>query len=262
MPKLPGIDLLLFRIGGPGLGNLLFNIFYAFEQSINYDKEFICPTIRQLKIGPFLRRESDKRFYGRLFRHRTFYELLMNIACRHRNWKLNAAMPEYLFRALDDKFSAHFRDLLISKMRKQTINTKVDIAIHIRLGDFQKPSFKSSYTFNDALPLEWFDIALKHTLQNIPFREQPTIVVYCSDACRDVERWCSINNLQLSQSSNALQAMLEMSYAQVIIPSISTFSLWSGFLSSAKMILPVQAKLECYLSQQMKQRTIKLVFGS
>ena len=168
-------------------------------------------------------------------------------------------MPDFLFSALNDQLSENFRDLLIRKMRKKISNTKVDIAIHIRLGDFQKPSVKSSYTFNDALPLEWFDAALKYTLQNIHFQEQPTIVVYCSDACRDVERWCYKNNLQLSQSRNALQAMLEMSYAQVIIPSMSTFSLWSGFLSSARMVMPLQAKLDCYLSEQMKQRTTKLV---
>ena len=67
----PGIDLGFVRLGGPGLGNLL--IFYA--QAIIYAHEHDCkiihPTWPSIKLGPYIRHERDKRFYGDLFTNNT-----------------------------------------------------------------------------------------------------------------------------------------------------------------------------------------------
>ena len=61
-------DLGLIRFGGAGLGNILIPWARAVISCERSNFTLINPTWPSLKIGPLLRRESDLRFYGNLFR--------------------------------------------------------------------------------------------------------------------------------------------------------------------------------------------------
>ena len=65
--KFSKIDLFDFRLGGPGLGNLLFpwarGVIFARKNNI----PVLSPNWKTFKIGTYLRSEKDKRTYNDLF---------------------------------------------------------------------------------------------------------------------------------------------------------------------------------------------------
>ena len=66
-PKLSEHDLGFVRLGGAGLGNILFAYARAAVFAREHDCQLIWPTWPSIKLGPILRREADKRFYNDLF---------------------------------------------------------------------------------------------------------------------------------------------------------------------------------------------------
>ena len=73
VPILSRPDIGFIRRTGPGLDNLLFPLARALIVSRG-DGELVFPTMRQFKVGPFLRREDDLRTYGDIFRARIYVE--------------------------------------------------------------------------------------------------------------------------------------------------------------------------------------------
>ena len=63
------LESLGIRIGGAGLGNMLFTWAKSIVYAKNNNLIFIPPTWNSLKIGPMLRGEFDKRFYNNLFKN-------------------------------------------------------------------------------------------------------------------------------------------------------------------------------------------------
>lgn len=68
-PELSNKDYGWIRIGGPGLANCMFLAAKAYIHSRLNNTLFIEPTWRKFSIGPWLRKEKDKRFYNDLFFH-------------------------------------------------------------------------------------------------------------------------------------------------------------------------------------------------
>ena len=67
-PKFSQGDHFGIRLGGPGLGNLLFPFARAIIYSNKNNIPLINPTWPNIKVGPVLRNERDKRFYIDLFK--------------------------------------------------------------------------------------------------------------------------------------------------------------------------------------------------
>ena len=66
-PKFSKYEFFGFRIGGNGLGNLLFIFARAVIYAKKYQVELINPTWRSIKLGTILRGERDARTYSDLF---------------------------------------------------------------------------------------------------------------------------------------------------------------------------------------------------
>lgn len=66
-PKLSKHDLNCVRLGGAGLGNLLVIYSKALILASENNYKMIWPTWRSIKVGPYIRKEKDKRWYGDLF---------------------------------------------------------------------------------------------------------------------------------------------------------------------------------------------------
>ena len=62
-----GLDLCFFRLGGPGLCNLLFPWSRMIIEAKKKNLTIIPTTWTSLKIGPYLRSERDKRSYHNFF---------------------------------------------------------------------------------------------------------------------------------------------------------------------------------------------------
>ena len=67
-PILSPHDFGWLRISGSGLANCMFVVTRAYLLSCKYQCKLIAPTWRKFSIGPFLRRERDKRIYSDIFK--------------------------------------------------------------------------------------------------------------------------------------------------------------------------------------------------
>ena len=63
-PLLSNLDIGIIRSPGPGFGNLLFPIGRALQEAKIKKEIFVRPTMFNLKVGPFLRKEKDLRLYN------------------------------------------------------------------------------------------------------------------------------------------------------------------------------------------------------
>ena len=70
-PKFSKHELIGIRLGGAGLGNLLFTWSRVIAASEKYNAELIWPTWPSIKVGTWLRHEKDKRSYVGLFTNKT-----------------------------------------------------------------------------------------------------------------------------------------------------------------------------------------------
>jgi hypothetical protein len=71
-PLLSSMDIGFIREPGPGLGNLLFPIGRALQEAKIKKEVFARPTMFNLKLGPFVRREKDSRLYNKEFKKRNY----------------------------------------------------------------------------------------------------------------------------------------------------------------------------------------------
>ena len=65
--KLSQFDSIGIRLGGPGLGNMLFPWARSVVFANKYNLKRINTTWPTVKLGPILRGEFDNRFYSDLF---------------------------------------------------------------------------------------------------------------------------------------------------------------------------------------------------
>lgn len=253
--KLGGVDLGIFRVGGPGLGNLLFPIARAALKSRDEHENFLWPTLRQIKIGPLFRGEKDLRHYGDIFIHRKISDIVKYIVLRYfySSFRTNVHVGLGDFFASFSKSDSIFLKKLFHERMRNPVRSSPKVCVHIRRGDFSK-SASTILSFNDILDISWFDSRITQ-LKAEGFQEKD-IVVYASDTDQDISWLLKKHNLLLSENHCPLNTILEVSGAEIIIPSLSTFSLWSVFLGNSKFILPAECDLEKFMSDDMKSRVL------
>ncbi|WP_435988423.1 hypothetical protein [Sulfitobacter sp. SH24] len=253
-PMLSRPDLGLFRAPGPGLGNLLFPISRALIAQNSTGGTFIFPTMRQVKIGTFIRREKDKRTYGNLFRARTLYELI--------EWAQTSSLKHRLEGEVDPQarlvryvgMGRQFHDLkghremvlgfLETAARLLPSVVQYDIAIHVRLGDFAPPR-KDAAHVNTQVPLEWYRDAFAKA-QSLCGNRPLKAILFSDDNPAEVIRELGIRGVEPEPHTNSLTSLILMSRARVLVGSRSTFSLWAQYLGDTHAIWPAEFELSKY----------------
>lgn len=257
LPILSRYDFGLFRSAGPGLGNLLFPISRALIGAQDEHGVFVSPTIRQIKLGPIVRREADKRIYSKIIKHRSV-----------KDWKNRLktyTLPHYPEgsppKNIDNQVITYtglrhyFYDLqnhgdLIrdwvfkNAVQKDSKSSKYDIAVHIRWGDFQ-PYKAGSSAGSMQQPLEWYRAAIAHATE-LRGLETPKIVIFTDIQSNSFDSFKDLGTIELDKSSNALTALMRMSCADLIIASRSTFSMWGGFLGDCDIVWDAQFDYSAY----------------
>ena len=167
-PKLSEKDGILFRLGGAGLGNILFTYARAVIYVQNHeDAEMIWPTWFSFKLGPILRHEPDKRFYNDLFINRSGYidgfkKANILITKKHikeqdisKEQGLDGCVVDFegfenCFQEIMNDSQAVYKDLVRNLNPKYQdavrFNGKNSICIHVRLGDFARVSWEEVKT--------------------------------------------------------------------------------------------------------------------
>lgn len=270
-PILSRFNLLFFRIGGPGLGNLLFPLYRAFQGSKKNDETLIFPTFFQLKLGPFLRGEADLRTYGNLFEHRSLKELAIDLNLminKHRfcaegtnigeNKTPSTTVIHYaglknFYYDLDPTLRSEFISLLESRMhakdRFSSECTRIeedDICIHLRYSDFlESIPGKTGHGYKNSPA--WYEKVIKYLR-----KERPNSKIRIFSDTEVSQGFLKDTEIyEVDKSQNALHALLKMSRHKTIVCSRSSFSLWAAFLGGKEIIVPKEFDLNIYLPKNL-----------
>lgn len=232
----------LARVGRAGLGNELFPFLRAHEYAQRNGAVLLPSTWWKLRIGPYVRREADKREYWRLFHSPSFRDrahLLFVRLLRRRRLVTMEGMA--------DKFSdlgcpgPWYRGVLEQAARTGVISPPESrpgryIAFHVRLGDFAPPS--ADHTVHDrnnvSTPMGWYE----SVLLEIRKRDAEIPVLVSSDGGdHELNSLLAVAGVRRSQGANALDDMMVLADAAGIVGSRSTFSAWGAFLGATPLLV-------------------------
>lgn len=254
--KFSKIDFLGIRLGGPGLGNLLFPWARAVVFAKKNNLELLNPTWNTFKLGTFIRRERDKRMYRRIFLDSGIKGFKKHvIECFSK--KINATQlvnvkssyPTILqFEGMQNQMDdikddyALVKDELLNIVNPKFVQLSIknkpkQVAIHIRLGDFQttdsEDDLRAGKT-NTRVPLKWYVNTIKKLQQQ--HKQSLSFTVFSDGSKEELKEVLVLDNVELMEGGNAISDLLSLSYAPILIASNSTFSLWSSYLGRCKTI--------------------------
>ncbi len=263
--KLSDKDFLFFRVGGPGLGNLLFPWARSIIASEKYGYLPVWPTWPQLKMGTFLRGEKDKRSYTNLFNQNYGYvhgldklKLLTSTYTEKEHEEqleaVNASLKDksmtpkvFVFTGMTDMFKPLIsHNGLIRKKLEQMANQSLlnfdtselgkTISVHIRMGDFAEynENKKGNAVNNMRMPTSWYINVIKQI--NDSTNKNCSFNVFSDGSNDELGDILKIKNVRRQSYGTALSDMLAMSYTKALISSNSTFSLWAAYLGQLPVL--------------------------
>jgi hypothetical protein len=223
----------------------------------------LAPFWFKLRVGPYLRRERDKRNYSLLFNNGTAVAGIKRLSVlifAHKVKVLDAwpATPNtgkatVLLRfhnALKDNEKKSFaqivghgpflrRELLLMTRKRYhpKARTQPFIAIHVRLGDFNTPASVSELSeglTNTRLPIDWYCDRLA-ALRAALGMALPTIV-FSDGSDADLAGLLSQADVTRAPLQQSVTDLLDMGQGAALIASGSGFSLWGAFLGSVPRI--------------------------
>ncbi|TVR40204.1 MAG: hypothetical protein EA402_13950 [Planctomycetota bacterium] len=247
-PRLSNGDLIAFRLGGNGLGNLLFTWARCRADCERHGWHMIAPTWPSIKPKNLWRNPYDLRGYFGLFqRLPTDIAGLRRVSMLlFRRRSAEGMAPEQAdrriieYRGMRD-FFAPFMDLQPLIARDLWAMTKARhrpaprpdrqplITMHIRCGDFQVAQGEAvSQQLNTRLPISWYAEAIQQIRGQLG-TEVP--VRLCSDGSTDeLAPVLALPGINRSTAGSAIHDIWALSQGNLIIASGSTFSSWAIFL--------------------------------
>jgi hypothetical protein len=255
--KLSKWDCFYFRLGGPGLGNLLFPWARAKVLARQYGYQFVAPAWPQLKLGPLLRGEVDSRNYFSLFRALPkeltgLRRLWVMVFCKRVPEQLwTQALPgdvveisgiRGLFDGLlddPDFLREELLDMLAVNRIPQLARAcecATAVAVHVRYGDFL--SFDNEVNkgggFNRKQPIDWYVAAVEAIRRHLGENTQVNVFSDAKDS--ELSALLALPRMRRVHGNNAIEDMLLISRHKVLIASGSTFSMWATFLGQIPTI--------------------------
>lgn len=256
-PKFSNFDFGFVRLGGAGLGNLLFIFSYAVVCAKKNGADLIWPTWPSIKVGPWIRREKDKRFYGDLFKNDGTYigglrkVALLLFGKKHTIDNVDDEKANWDGVLLYSGFRMRFGDLvndrneiksrLFSIARKEHLRSLEhdftnEVNIHVRLGDFQKANVSqlNAGADNTSIPMEWYVKAV-HDIKKVLGKEIK-FNVFSDGTDDELEELLKIEGVFRMGYGSALADIIALAQSKVIIASGSSFSMWARFLGNGSCI--------------------------
>lgn len=256
-PRLSKTDLLFVRIGGDGLGNLLFRWARCLTAAERHGWRMIWPTWQSFKPKNWRVNPYDHRTYFDLFRPTERYVSGWRKPWTFVRYRLiseqqalaQGAPPGSVvqFRGMQDKFAPFLRDrefvraelLRIARPRHLAALSEpspAPLAIHVRRGDFvQQASYEDRVRLNNIeLPLDWYIAALQ-AVRAAADRELP-VWVYSDGSTEELAPLLTLPGVRRRDYGSSLGDILGLSRARLLIASGSTFSMWGSFLGQVPTI--------------------------
>lgn len=244
-PKLPAkITTSSFRIAGNGLANCLFIYARAISLSKKNHYPMLSPTWFNLSLGPYIRKQADKRHYIGLFNRSEEISGLKKffILCFYKHIKEKDAFNKkrknsvIIVAGLSDyylPFISDYRivsDYIISHVNQNKIQTVLNYdfsncaAVHIRLGD---------YTLERRVPMDWYIQRIRTLLLD---KSNLRILVFSDGKDEELKDILDIDNAERVFFGNAIADIIAMSKCDFLIGSDSTFSAWAAFLGQVPCV--------------------------
>lgn len=227
------------------------------------DATMLAPFWLKLRVGPYLRRERDKRNYFLLFGAGDAVAGLRRLAVLARARRVvtgtewpSAPAPDdgpvvvEFHNALKDNEKKSFaqivghapflrRELLAMTRRRfhPPAPTTPFVAIHVRLGDFSAPAAQGAVAAdatNIRLPIDWYGDRLDALRRNLG-RSVPAIV-FSDGSDADLAPLLARKDVSRAPRQQSVTDLLQMGTGVALIASGSGFSLWGAFLGSTPRI--------------------------
>ena len=226
-----------------GIGNLLFPWARAVVYSRQEGVPIIAPSwARVTRIGPWLRGERYKRFYGGDFSNSGYIKGLRKWWLLHFKRKqiyFEQGMKDHFLPFIGHQFE--IKKELFSIVNPEIIKRYEEIkcldggnyvAVHVRRGDFKQ----AGRTTED----EWFVRGLSAALELNEANTHTAIRVFSDGYPEELAfllKKFSSENIIVMPKAPAIQDILVMSHAKVLVCSPrSTFSMWGVFLGQMPSI--------------------------
>lgn len=264
-PKLSDIDLMFMRIGGAGLGNILFPYVRALVyQRDHADTQIIWPTWFNVKAGPIIHRDLDKRFYNDLFVNRSdyidgFQKAWLLLTRKHISEKellegrdASGCVVEFTgmdncFEKLMEEHRFIYDNLVANLNSKYRSALEFDgtqgVCMHIRLGDFTRVSWEEvkQGKHNSVIPIEWY-VAMAKSLRSI-LGEKTKMIVFSDGKDEELQPLLDLGNVDRVCFGSSIADILALSRAKILVASGSSFSMWARYLGRMTTIMfPNQVK--------------------
>ena len=268
-------------IGRAGLGNNLFPWARAELFARQSGAKMLAPQWTRIRLGPYLRREPQKRRYGREFQMehhvRGLSRLLISMLGRripeaqaltylHMSQSLLPSVVE--FSGIDDLFTPLLTEHEFIRRQLWSITSEPlrstgeqyggrFIAMHVRRGDLTRQGFTQQelagvYQFT---PLIWFVDMARAVRGFEPLRSVP-IVVFTDGENEEVEALRCIDGVFFSQRQRPITDLWTMAHAGLLFASgFSTFSMWASYLGGMPTIYApgkIQQRVQTGRAQAME----------
>lgn len=242
------------RIGRAGLGNCLLPWARSELFAARTGARIVEPDWTSLRLGPYLRRETEKRRYGKYFfaadHVRGSAKLIVRITARQVDegeWNENAHRgPRPLlvrFSGIGDLFApllGHWefiRERLWRMTREELRPGKRGtgpgfIAMHVRRGDITRQGFSPGELteVTQFTALSWY-VNMARAVRACPSTRSLPIVVFTDGYPDEVAELIRLPGVQLRPLEPAITDLWAMSRASLLFGSgFSTFSMWSSYL--------------------------------
>jgi hypothetical protein len=222
----------------------------------------VAPTWGRIAVGPYLRGERDKRYYGNLFSNKgyvsRFNYFLASLKKKHLYYNPAISKIEPLnFNQLPywsdffvdlkehqpiikDKLLSSIRPVLLTNISRRT---KPHIGLHIRMGDFR--ILKSEEDFPKfggvRTPFSWF-IRVINAIREIADYDVP-VTIFSDGYDYELSELLELSQVSRASDASALSDMLTLSRSKLLITSSgSTFSYWASYLGQCPTILEFRLK--------------------
>lgn len=242
-PDLPAVrNFGIIRFRGSGLANCLFVASRAFVISHKFNLTFLNPTWTNFSFGPYIRGESDKRHYFRLFKSSGVTGIAkLRILMSLPRISLNNALEFQKGIVFIDGLNGYFEQLIehqpliqgfifslvsdeiINKFRHLDFSNV--IGIHVRLGDYPESRRTS---------LEWYIEMIE--LINEVGRNRFEFYLFSDGKQEELKTLISIHRVKKVFFGSSIEDIIALSNCRVIIGSDSTFSAWAAFLGNTPII--------------------------
>lgn len=257
-PKFSNMEIPFIRLGGAGLGNLLFIYARALVLSEETGCKMIYPTWPCIKIGPILRGEKDKRFYFDLFSNESGYiSGLKKYRLLYFNKKCVVKNPDDVYKVADgsvliyNNFVMNFDGLKayrnfigenlaknLKKKNKKPLNEDYSntINVHIRCGDFRiaDKTVLINGTNNTRIPISWYANIIRQIRQILGGKV--IFNVFSDGTDEELREVLSLENTRRVYYGTSIADIFALSRAKLIIASGSSFSMWARFLGNCNSI--------------------------